>query len=139
MSPGRSIGFSHPLNRILMRGNEHDGHSRHLANPPLQILVASSHYVDTMLTDPFDQTVISIGSLVLTFQHLEAGVLGDLEGDPVLHSKLLQLCHDALSHIRDAYIIDEVHLPSRQSIEALKMSSLFWMEKLMKLVSSRMR
>jgi hypothetical protein len=36
-------------------------------------------------------------------------------------------------------VMQGMTLPSRQSIEALKTSSLFWIEKLMKFVSSRMR
>lgn len=78
-----------------------------------------------MLPDPLDNTVISIGALVLAFKSFESGIFGNFECNSVFHTEFLELSDHAIANIGDAWIKNELHLPSRQSIEALKISSLF--------------
>ena len=41
----------------------HDGHSRDLPDPPLEILITGGHDIRLVLSNSIDQTVVSIGTL----------------------------------------------------------------------------
>jgi hypothetical protein len=104
------ISFSHSLNCILMIGNIHNRHTRNLPHPPLQILIACGYNVDPMLPHSFNNAVISICSFMLALQFLKAWVLRNLQSNSVFNTKLLQLCNNTISHIRNTYISGHTYI-----------------------------
>lgn len=52
-SARRSIRLSHPLNGVFVCLDEHNGDSRYLPNPPLQVLITGGHNIDPIL-NPFN-------------------------------------------------------------------------------------
>ena len=53
----------HPLNAVSVVAEVHDGHSRDLPDPPLEILITGGHDIRLVLSNSVDQTVVSIGTL----------------------------------------------------------------------------
>jgi hypothetical protein len=89
--------------------NIHNRHSRNLPDPSLEVLIAGSNDKATMLFHPFDQTIISIRPLVVALQPLEPRILGNPQGQSVLHSKLLQFGNDTVSDVGNALAKQAVH------------------------------
>lgn len=99
--------------------DEHDGNTRNLPNPTLQVLIAGGDDVATILpftathhaysSNTLHDTVISIGSLVRAGESLEAGVFGQAESHMVARAQLLQLRHNAIGDIRNALCEQTIH------------------------------
>lgn len=63
-----------------------------------------------MAHDSVKDTVIGVDTLVGALGPLPPLVTGDLEGNAVLGTQLLQLSHDAVGHDRTACCVKAVHL-----------------------------
>ena len=75
---------------------------------------------------------------MLTFKSLKSRIFGYFQSYSIFHSKFFKFTNYAITNIGDTYNkYINLHFPSRQSMDALNISSLFWMEKLIKLVSKR--
>jgi hypothetical protein len=92
-----------------VRDNIHDWDSWDFPYSSLEVFVASGNYKATMLLYPLHNTIISICALVVTFQPLESGIFGDLEGQPVLYSEFLKFPNHAISNVWDALSEEAVH------------------------------
>jgi hypothetical protein len=64
--------------------------------PPLQIPIICRHNIDPMLNHPIYQTIIRIGSSVITLQPLESLVFRNPQRKSVFGSHLLQLGKNAV-------------------------------------------
>lgn len=82
--------------------DKHDGDTRDLSNPPLEILVAGGHNVHSVLSDSFNDAVVSVGALVVAFEPLKTRIFCDFEGDSVFDSELLQLSNHTVSYVGNA-------------------------------------
>jgi hypothetical protein len=59
---------------------------QNIPNTSLEIAIVGSDNIDTVLDDTVDETVICIGTLVVTLDSLESGVLGDTQGETVFRA-----------------------------------------------------
>ena len=102
-------GIGKSFNHVFAASDTHDGCSRNLTimevriwlvqrkwdrlvsyipNTSLEITIVCGDNVDTVLDNTVDQTVIGIGSLVVTLDSLEPRVLGYTQGKSVFRAKL---------------------------------------------------
>ena len=65
---------------ILVVSNGDEGDARDFPDSAFQVFIIRADEVASMLLDPVDEAVISIGTFVGAREPLEAGVLGQLEG-----------------------------------------------------------
>lgn len=86
-----------------MRSNIHDRNTGHLPDSPFEILVTGRYDIAAVLFHSFHDAVISIGPLVITFQPLKPGVLGNPQGDSVPDAELLKFCDHAVGDVGDAF------------------------------------
>ena len=84
------------FNAVLVLVNVHNGHTGHLANPSLQVAVACSHNVASMLLDAVNKAIVRIHLVPDTRQSLEALIFGNLQRNTVLGPELLELRDDAV-------------------------------------------
>ena len=98
-----------PLNHITPPGHTHDGHARHLPDPPFQIAIVGRHDVDLVLHDAIDDAVVRVHALVVALQPLPPLVPRDAERDAVFAAQPLQLRHHAARQCRDAFRVQRVH------------------------------
>lgn len=122
-------GIGESFNHIFAASDTHDGCSRNFAiaviriwlvqrewrrnvgyipNTSLEITIVSGDNVDTVLDNTIDQTVIGIGSLVVTLYSLEPRVLGYTQGKSVFRAKLLQLGKYAIGDDRDTFGVQAI-------------------------------
>jgi len=80
-----------------------------IPNPSFEITIVCSHNIDTMLDETIHQTIISICSLVVTFDSLKPGVFGYTQSKPVFWAKLLKFCQYAIGHDGDTFRIEAIH------------------------------
>ena len=79
----------HPLNAVSVVAEVHDGHSRDLPDPPLEILITGGHDIRLVLGHPVHETVIGVGPLVHAGQPLKPGVLHYPQGYSIFASQFL--------------------------------------------------
>ena len=122
-------GIGKSFNHIFAASDTHDGCSRNFAitviriwlvqrewrrsvgyipNTSLEITIVCGDNVDTVLNNTVDQTVIGIGSLVVTLDSLEPRVLGYTQGKSVFRAKLLQLGKYAISNDRNTFGVQAI-------------------------------
>ena len=82
---------------------------RTLAQPAAQVLVAGGDDVALVGAHPGDQAVVRVRARVRAGQAFEAGVLGDLQGDPVFWAQLFQFGQDAVGDAGRALGVQAVH------------------------------
>lgn len=104
-----TVGCWQLLHGVLVLGNGHDGHTGNLADAHLQALITGGDEVAPVLVHPINQAVISVSSLVIAFESLEARVAGNAQGHTVLWPELLQLCQDAVRDDGRRLRIQAVH------------------------------
>ena len=92
-----------------MRNDVHDRDTWHFSDPSFEVLIAGGSNEAPMLLHSLHNAVVGICSLVAAFKPLETGILRDSEGEAVLDSKFLQLCHDAVSDVGYALAEEAVH------------------------------
>ena len=98
-----------PLDNILALRHTHDGHTRNLPDPPLQISIIRRHKIDPMLHNPLYNAIICIRALVITLQPLPSLIPSNAQRNSVLWPQLLQLSHHAGCDDGRSFCIQEVH------------------------------
>lgn len=72
-----------------------------LPNTSLEITIVGGDNVNTVLDNTVDEAVIRIGTLVVTLDSLESGVLGHTQGETVFRAQLFQFGEHAVCDDRD--------------------------------------
>lgn len=98
-----------PFDGVLALGDEHNWDTGDFADAALEVLIASGHDVALVLGDPVHQAIVGVGARVRALDPLEAGILGDAQGHPVLLAQLLQLRHHAVGDDGDALGQQAIH------------------------------
>jgi hypothetical protein len=104
-----AISLRQTLDRILALTEVHDGDTGNLSYPTLEIAIAGGDDITFVLHHTFNQTVISISSLVRTGQTLETGVASYPQCHFELRSQLFQFSHDTIRNAGDRFSIETIH------------------------------
>lgn len=104
-----SVCFGHSFDSVFMRCNVHDWNTRHFSDSSFQIFITSSNNVDSVLFNSFDNTVIGISSLMITFQSFKSWIFCDFESDSVLNPKLFQLPNNTIRNIGNTLPKQTIH------------------------------
>lgn len=104
-----TVGFWQPLDRILALTQVHDGDTRDLSYPALQVTIAGGDDITLVLHHTLHQAVIGVGSLVRAWQTFETGVACYPQSHLELGAQLLQLGHDTVRDTGDRFGVETVH------------------------------
>ena len=122
-----------------MSSDIHYRYTRDLPNTTLQVFIVSCHNVAPILFHSVDQTVICVCSFVGAVESLESWVFSQPKTlvfiQVTYFSASRYLVPIFSSSAMTQSVTQGTHLASRQLSMDWKMSSLYWIEKLMKLVS----
>lgn len=103
----KSVG--HSLDSVSLVRNVHERHTRDFADAATKIAIAGGDNVDSIGGNSFNDAIVCIGTLVGAGESTEARVLGNTKSHAILNTKLLQLCHDAVSDARSALCEKAIH------------------------------
>uniref|UniRef100_A0A8D8XPR7 Uncharacterized protein n=1 Tax=Cacopsylla melanoneura TaxID=428564 RepID=A0A8D8XPR7_9HEMI len=92
-----------------MLRNVHNGYSRYLTYPPLEVFITGGNNVAFVLSNTIDKTIISIGALVHAWNSFKTRILDYPQGNFVLLSELFYFTKHTVSNVRNTFCIQAVH------------------------------